>query len=210
MNATGSTFTLTATGLSKRFQREWIFRNFNYTFNSGNTYAVLGPNGSGKSTLLQVLWGQLIPTAGEIQAEDSSGKIAPDQLYRHLAIAAPYLQLVEEFTVEEHIRFHFRMKQTEYTTEELVVRMGFESARHRQVSRLSSGMKQRLKLGLALNSKVNLFFLDEPFTNLDAINREWYLQQLEALNREAIVIIAANHTEEYPESSFKINIGELK
>ncbi|HNV30039.1 MAG TPA: ATP-binding cassette domain-containing protein, partial [Cyclobacteriaceae bacterium] len=41
--------------LSKRFNREWIFKDFSYQFTSPNTYALVGPNGSGKSTLLQIL-----------------------------------------------------------------------------------------------------------------------------------------------------------
>ena len=41
----------------KRFNRDWIFRNFHYEFNAGIAYAITGPNGSGKSTLLQVIGG---------------------------------------------------------------------------------------------------------------------------------------------------------
>ncbi|HEY9486809.1 MAG TPA: ATP-binding cassette domain-containing protein, partial [Chryseosolibacter sp.] len=55
-------FSITVNDLSKRFNREWIFRNLNYQFRSGNTYAITGPNGSGKSTLLQVVWGQVPQT----------------------------------------------------------------------------------------------------------------------------------------------------
>ncbi|HCM77226.1 MAG TPA: ABC transporter ATP-binding protein, partial [Cytophagales bacterium] len=48
--------------LGKRFNREWIFKNFNFTFEQGNCYAIVGPNGSGKSTLMQVLWGMVPPS----------------------------------------------------------------------------------------------------------------------------------------------------
>jgi ABC-type multidrug transport system ATPase subunit len=44
--------------LSKRFNREWIFKGFSFTFEPSRTYAIIGPNGSGKSTLLSILWGQ--------------------------------------------------------------------------------------------------------------------------------------------------------
>ncbi len=55
-----------ANNLGKRFNREWVFRNFNYEFKSGETYAITGPNVSGKSTLMQVLWGQMHPSEGSV------------------------------------------------------------------------------------------------------------------------------------------------
>ena len=50
----------------KRFNRDWIFRNVNTAFTTGNAYAITGPNGSGKSTLLQVIaaaWPNVIRVA---------------------------------------------------------------------------------------------------------------------------------------------------
>ena len=48
-----TTLNITLQAAGKRFNRDWIFKKFNYTFSSGNAYAITGPNGSGKSTLLQ-------------------------------------------------------------------------------------------------------------------------------------------------------------
>ena len=53
----------------KRFNRDWIFRNFAADFNSGNSYAITGPNGSGKSTLLQTISGSLGISEGSIEWE---------------------------------------------------------------------------------------------------------------------------------------------
>ena len=52
--------------VSKRFNRDWIFRNFSYNFTNGHSYAITGPNGSGKSTLLQVIGGAIASSEGEI------------------------------------------------------------------------------------------------------------------------------------------------
>ena len=57
----------------KRFNKEWIFRNCNYTFNAGNAYAITGPNGSGKSTLLQTI-------AGAINASEGNVEVSIEQL----------------------------------------------------------------------------------------------------------------------------------
>lgn len=90
-----------AENLGKRFNREWIFKKFSFTFESGHCYAVVGPNGSGKSTLLQVLWGQVPPSAGLIKYSRAQKSIPTDEVYQHVVIATPYMELIEEFTLEE-------------------------------------------------------------------------------------------------------------
>ena len=52
--------------VGRRFNKEWIFKNIDYTFSENQKYAVLGPNGAGKSTLLNILLGSLTPSEGEI------------------------------------------------------------------------------------------------------------------------------------------------
>src|SRR5688572_16846769 len=167
---------IVAENLGKRFNREWIFRHFSFTLQPAATYAITGPNGSGKSTLSQVLWGQVPPTAGTIQYVDGNTTLPIVEVYRHLAIAAPYMDLVEEFTLEETIRFHFKFKKpvAGISVSEMPERMGLEVARGKKIAAFSSGMKQRLKLALAFYSDTPLLFLDEPTTNLDKPAIAWY------------------------------------
>src|SRR5215204_2127401 len=66
--------TISLSDVSKRFNRDWIFRNFSYTFTSEHSYAITGPNGSGKSTLLQVIGGAIAMSEGEIKYEVRSTK----------------------------------------------------------------------------------------------------------------------------------------
>ena len=81
-----------ASGLGKKFQKDWIFRNFDYQFEANKTYAITGPNGSGKSTLIKVLSGMMPATEGEI-GYDNGTAIQEEEFYKHLCIAAPYLEL---------------------------------------------------------------------------------------------------------------------
>src|SRR5690606_37770533 len=97
--------------IGRRFNRDWIFKHINYEFNQGNSYAILGPNGSGKSTLLQVLAGSLSPSQGKISYFKNDRPIEIESVFRHLALAAPYLELFEEFTLRELITYHFRFKK---------------------------------------------------------------------------------------------------
>ena len=67
--------------IGRRFNKEWIFKNINYNFKQGQTYAILGPNGSGKSTLLSILLGSLTPSEGEISYTNPT-EIRVEQVYQ--------------------------------------------------------------------------------------------------------------------------------
>jgi ABC-type multidrug transport system ATPase subunit len=196
---------IVAENLGKRFNREWVFRNFNYEFNSGNCYVITGPNGSGKSTLMQVLWGQMQASAGSVKYG-----VPDSEIFKSVAIATPYMDLIEEFTLEEMIRFHFKFKTCRLAIEDVLKKSELESSRLKLISTFSSGMRQRLKLALAFFSDCELLFLDEPCTNLDKKSIEWYHSQLAQVPPQVTIFIASNQEIEYPSSSLKIDILAYK
>lgn len=204
--------TITVKDLSKRFNREWIFKKLDYQFDPGHTYAVTGPNGSGKSTLLQVLWGQVPQSAGMIAYKKGSQEIPMEEIFRYASIAAPYMDLIDEFTLDEMLKFHFRLKRLRpgVNMADLTAIMYLEEARDKQLINFSSGMKQRLKLAMALYTDAGVYFLDEPGTNLDSRAFTWYLQQLAKLPQDAIVMIASNNPEEYPQGADILHIADFK
>ncbi|HZY79401.1 MAG TPA: ABC transporter ATP-binding protein [Cyclobacteriaceae bacterium] len=200
-----------AENLGKRFNREWIFRHFTLTIEPGKTYAITGPNGSGKSTLSQVLWGQVPPTAGTIKYISGDALVQPVDLFKHVSIATPYMELVEEFTLDETIEFHFKFKtpQSGIPVGSMAEQMGLSHARDKKIAAFSSGMKQRVKLALAFYSDTPLLFLDEPTTNLDKRASAWYQDNLKRQSGRTIVI-ASNQEEEYPSNSIKIDLSDYK
>ena len=204
--------TIEVKDLCKRFNREWIFRNINYTFQPGNTYAITGPNGSGKSTLLQVLWGQLPQTSGIISYKTDTQTIAQEVLYSRVSVATPYMELIEEFTLEEQLRFHFQMRSMRvgFTLESILDKLYLTHAKNKPISNFSSGMKQRVKLGLAFYTETDVIFLDEPGTNLDETAFKWYLENLHQIPKEKLVFIASNQRSEYPENAEVLNVMKFK
>ncbi|UOQ82065.1 ATP-binding cassette domain-containing protein [Hymenobacter sp. 5414T-23] len=119
---------------------------------AGHSYGHSGPNGAGKSTLLNTLSGQLLPSAGTLAYEHQGQQIPVEEVPAYLAYAAPYLELIEELTLTELLQFHIRFKplRSGFTPEKLISLMYLEKSRHKLVRDFSSGMKQRLKLALAL------------------------------------------------------------
>lgn len=203
---------ITAKNLSKRFNREWIFKDLNYEFTTPATYAIVGPNGSGKSTLLQVLWGQMVPSAGSIYYELNHQEIPQPDFFNHISIATPYMDLIDEFTLIEMVKFHFSFKEirNNRSIDDLIDLFGLSHARDKAIGNFSSGMRQRLKLGLAFYSNSNALFLDEPTTNLDRKAIDWYGKHLEQVPNSTLIFIASNQDHEYPTHAHKIDILTYK
>ena len=224
--------TLIDTG--KRFNRDWIFRHLSYEFTQGHSYAITGPNGSGKSTLLQAMAGAIAISEGSIRYEDStlsgglSGginggiavpasigqakEISPDQVYRHLALAAPYLDLIEEMTVTEFLRFHqsFKPLIPSCSIEKIIARVGLDAAANRQIRYYSSGMKQRVRLAQAIFSDTPVLLLDEPCTNLDSEGISLYRQLIGEFAANRMVIVSSNDVQEYDFCEKTLSILDYK
>jgi ABC-type multidrug transport system ATPase subunit len=201
------------TGLGKRYRFEWIFKALNYEFQVGTGYAILGNNGSGKSTLMQVLSGHLSPSKGSLVFSENGKAIDLDVAYRNLSFAAPYIELIEEFTLQEAIDFHWNFKKMKCSKTELIERLDYpKSAQKKAIKFFSSGMQQRLKLALAICSDTSLLLLDEPTITLDRTAVEWYLGLLKeyAYSENRLTIIASNVEEDFEGCTQKLNILDYK
>jgi ABC-type multidrug transport system ATPase subunit len=205
---------LDAQNLGRRYGRQWIFRHLSYAFEPGSATAILGPNGAGKSTLLSILAGQLLPSEGTVRYEEAlSGKALPvAEVPRLLAYCAPYLELPEDFTLLELLAFHTRLKPLRpgVSNADLVDIMYLQKARHQPVRTFSSGMKQRLKLGLALYAATPLLLLDEPTTNLDAQGAAWYLEHVAHVRDSRLVVVSSNVPAEYGFCDAQVRITDFQ
>jgi ABC-type multidrug transport system ATPase subunit len=198
--------------IGRRFNRDWIFREVDYSFNSGSIYAILGPNGSGKSTLLQVLNGSLGPSAGKIDYSFEGKPVEIEKVYQHLSLAAPYLELIEEFSLTEMIDFHFKFKAYKpgLGKEELIDLLALPGSKNKLIKYFSSGMKQRLKLALAFCSDTPMLMLDEPTSNLDTQGVDWYLSLVQKFAENRLTIICSNQEHEYSFCDKQLNISDYK
>lgn len=197
----------------RRFNQEWIYRKVNYLFEAPGCYAVLGPNGSGKSTFLSLLLGNLAPSEGEILYTDHDGQVIPvDQVYRYLSFAAPYLDLIEEFTLQETIDFHFNFKKVHpgIQKSEILGLLGLKKSQDKPLKYFSSGMKQRTKLILACCSDTSMLFLDEPTSNLDVQGISWYQQLIEQFATDRLVIVCSNQKNEYLFCNHVLEVTDYK
>ena len=217
------------TDAGKRFNRDWIFRHFTYTFESGTSYAITGPNGSGKSTLLQAISGSLQLNEGRVEylkgpsfhfrqatkedvQRNIKGQLPEEYVFNEVSICAPYLELIEEMTLKEFLQFHRVFKpMLEGIDDDFIGRaVGLEKTGGKEIRYFSSGMKQRVKLAQCIFSDTAVVLLDEPCTNLDAAGIALYHQLIHDYCRERLVIVSSNDETEYKFCTEYINISNLK
>lgn len=192
--------------ISKKFGKTWILKNVNLEFQTGEKYAILGNNGSGKSTLMRIISSQTSPSKGEIIYE----KTSIENAYKNISYCAPYIDVIEEYTFEELLKFVAKYKpfMPAYSIQDILSLFNFQS--NKWIKDYSSGMKQRVKLALALFADVNVTLLDEPTSNLDEEGVEWYFEMLNKMPENRTIIIASNIEREYKFCEHHINIKQFK
>jgi ABC-type multidrug transport system ATPase subunit len=198
----------------KRYRFEWILKNFNYTFEQNKTYSISGANGSGKSTLIQLISASLSPSKGIISYNSDKKSIDVSNVYKNISFTAPYIDLIEELTLEESVNFHFQFKPLISGLNSLNFFEILElpkAARSKQIRFFSSGMKQRLKLCLSFLSDTSVLLLDEPTITLDKEGIKWYKRLLEiyAINKR-LVVIASNVDVDIELCTNSINLSDYK
>lgn len=203
--------TITLTNIGRRFNQEWIFKGVNYRFEPGGKYAILGPNGSGKSTLLSIILGNLSPSEGVLSYEQE-GQIPVEQIYRYISFAAPYVDLIEEFTLQETIDFHFQFKDLYpgIDKKDVLGLLGLVKSQDKALKYFSSGMKQRTKLVLACCTDSPLLLLDEPTSNLDVQGVNWYHKLIQDFGTQKLVIVGSNQEIEYSFCNHFVRIMDYK
>lgn len=194
------TLTISLNNLGKKYNKEWIFRGLTCEIPHNQKLLILGGNGSGKSTLLQVICGFITPNEGGLNYTISGTnntlqkKIEADKIKNYISLASPYLQLVEDFTLAELIEHSNQFKPfvKNISKENVIELMQLEKAKHKLIKQFSSGMKQRLKLGLAILSNTPILLLDEPVSNLDKNAILWYKDLIANYTSNRTVIVCSN------------------
>src|SRR5687768_6012721 len=198
--------------LSKAFIQNIVFSDLTFDVSSGSRFAITGSNGSGKSTLLKILSGGTLPSTGKISYTLQNRKIGEDQVYRYVHFVAPYNMVIEELTLHELFDLH----------QQLGLLKGYSSFRgwlnllqypfdaDKQIKVFSSGMKQRIKLGLALLDDRPLILLDEPGSNLDSQGKTWLETLVLQIPISSTLIIASNDPVEIGYCQKQINLGSMQ
>ncbi len=186
--------TIQVTNAGKKFGREWIFRKVDLEIRPSEKVVIMGLNGSGKSTLLQAMTGYLTLNEGSVSYITNQQKIDNEQQYKFISLASPYLELVEDFTLQEQIEHVHNYKPflNNLSIAQIIELSGLTAHKNKFIKLFSSGMRQRLKLTLAILADAPLLFLDEPTTNLDATVIDWYKNMIATYAMHKTIIVCSN------------------
>ena len=180
---------LAVEGLGKRFGLTWVFRGLTFELGQGDALIVLGRNGVGKSTLLKAVAGLVTPTEGTVKLPDG-------EFRRVLGLSGLEQSLYPFLTVREHLALGGDLRCCEPRTDELMETIDLAYAADVFAAKLSTGMKARLKLGLAIQARPKLLLLDEPAAGMDDAGRELVSKICREQRERGALVLATNDAEE--------------
>lgn len=184
--------------LSKRFGNKEIISDLSFTF-PASIIGVAGINGSGKSTLLKCLSGLIKPTSGTIEWRLNGHSVDPVLLRNFLGYVAPYIQLYEELTVSENLKFLIELHDNGHniSISDLLSRFDADKLVSSIYGSLSTGQQQRVKLAASIFHDPDFLILDEPGSNLDRSGKLAVKQLVSQFRSEQkMVLLASNQQDE--------------
>ncbi|SFU75627.1 ABC-2 type transport system ATP-binding protein [Clostridium sp. DSM 8431] len=179
----------------KAFNKQVIFDNISYTFNSGKIYGIIGPNGIGKTTLFRCITGLLELDGGQIKINDKDVTISSrDEVVNNISYLLSNQVILHLSGFDNAKLFGNLYGIDNKRIEELFKEFDLFHAKDKKVKKYSLGMQQRLTLIVSLiNYKRKIIILDEPYLGLDPIGIQCLNNKLLKLKENGYLIILSNH-----------------
>ncbi len=184
--------------ISKKFDDNILFENFNFSIGKGEFVCFTGKSGTGKTTLLNII--------GMIETIDS-GKLFIDnvelktrkQVIEYFRSKVGFLfqnfALVDDKTVEQNLHLVRKQNRTQYTVEDVLQKVGLENKFKSKVYTLSGGEQQRIALARLFLKKCDIVLADEPTGSLDSENADIVMKILMSMKKEGKTIVLVTHDE---------------
>lgn len=159
----------------------------------GELFALLGTNGAGKTTTIETLEGFRRPAGGEVRVLGADPYNQPPELCDRVNGVLQQSGVFGELTVAETIQLGADLAANPRNTAEIIDMIGLTDKVKVQVRQLSGGQKRRLDLGLAVLTRPEVLFLDEPTTGMDPEGRRDTWEVIETLTSEGTAILLTTH-----------------
>lgn len=178
---------------------------------NGEIFTILGENGAGKSTLIKMAIGEILPTDGDVWADQFNTK-KEIKKFRHLIGYCPQFDaLIDVLTVKDHLGLYARIKglsgsAVEIAADHMIEWIGIGEYRNVKAKALSGGYKRRLSLGIALMGNPSLVFLDEPSCGMDPVARRQIWKVIHSASQRFSLVLTTHSMEEAENVSTRIGI----
>ncbi len=154
-------------GVTKRYGDVTALHDLDLTVEDGEIFGFLGPNGAGKSTTIDVLLDFVRPTAGDVSVLGLDAQAESARVRRRVGVLPDAFSVYDRLSGRKHVRLAVDSKGADDDVDGVLERVGVADAADRPAGDYSTGMAQRLVLGMALVGEPDLLILDEPSTGLD-------------------------------------------
>ena len=178
--------------LWRKFGRHEAVRDLSFCVPEGSAFALIGANGAGKTTTIKVLMNILEPTRGkaEVLGVDSR-KISRRELCQ-IGYVSENQDMPEKLTVEEFLAYLRPFYPTWDTALEKSILSELRLPLERKIGDLSHGMRMKMSLACALPFRPKLLVLDEPFSGLDPLVRDEFMEGLLQQAGEMTILISSH------------------
>lgn len=185
--------------LTKQYGAQFAIDGISFEAKKGEVLGFLGPNGAGKTTTMKILTCYLPQTSG--QAEVCGYDVSNNSLEvrQHVGYLPENNPLYKEMYVREYLEFIaglHRLDKKQQKVSNIIDRVGLGLERHKQISMLSRGYKQRVGLAQAMLHDPDVLILDEPTSGLDPNQIQEIRQLIKDFGREKTVIFSTHIMQE--------------
>lgn len=197
--------------LTKKYKSKTAVNALSLTVAQGELFALLGVNGAGKTTTIRMLSCLSAPTSGECFVCGHSCASESAAVKSLVGISPQDTAVADNLTVQENLElmcgiFGVEGEERHARVEEMITLFGMDEVRNSRAKTLSGGWKRRLSIAMALISKPQVLFLDEPTLGLDVLARRELWSVIASLKGKITIILTTHYMEEAEHLSDRIAI----
>lgn len=197
--------------LTKKYGAIVAVNNLNLRVKKGELFALLGVNGAGKTTTIKMLSCLIKPTSGDAMLLGDSIVSNPYAIKKKTNISPQETAVAENLSVLENLEFIAGIygqdrKTANINALEIAKNFGLENELNKKPKNLSGGMKRRLSIAMALISKPEILFLDEPTLGLDVLSRRELWTFIKSLKGKVTIILTTHYMDEVENLADRVGI----
>ncbi len=183
--------------LTKRYGPQRAIDNISFEVKTGEILGFLGPNGAGKTTTMKAITSYMSPSEGDITIGNYSVLTDQEQIKKTIGYLPEHNSLYQEMPVIDYLKYvaelqRIKPEKIKERILEMVNICGLEGEKHKKISELSKGYRQRVGLAQALIHDPEVLILDEPTTGLDPNQIVEIRELIKKIGREKTVILSSH------------------
>jgi len=181
--------------VTKTYGNQEVLRGITLQVPTGRVLGLLGPNGAGKSTTLRILAGSLAPDSGSVRVFGQPMDPTDVRFRDRIGFLQEHNPLYPEMYVVEFLTFVARLHRLSRRRErihDVIERTGLGPERHKRISQLSKGYRQRVGIAQAIIHDPEIVILDEPTSGLDPNQLVEVRRLIRELGKEKAVLLSTH------------------